>query len=63
VRGLRQILTGLGLDEKNKELEKEFGKCIELKAEQLDKQVGLGRFDQYALDKLGVGVPVGVELA
>jgi len=63
VRGLRQILTGFGLDEKVIELEKEFGKIDELKPEQFGGQVKLGRLDQHALDKLGVGVPVNVELA
>jgi len=63
VRGLRQILIGLGLYGKVEEMEEEFGKCSELQREQLDKQVLLGRLDQDALDKLKVGVPVGVELA
>jgi len=63
VRGLTQILTGLGLDAKVEEMEKEFGKSAVLGTEQLDKQISLGRLGQDALDKLKVGVPVGVELA
>ena len=63
VRGLTQILTGLGLTEKVNELEKEFGESAELQKEQLNKQILLGRLGQDALDKLKVGVPVGAELA
>jgi hypothetical protein len=59
VRGLTQILSGLGLDDKIKEMEQEFGKSTELKPEQINRQVSLGRFDQEALDRLRVGVPIG----